>query len=120
MTDASAAPLDATADQTVVTAAQTVVESAVTMADRYTLGVVLAIIIVLAFISLVAYVMWTNNRRELRLVGVIDGSMARMQEMLLMQDAHMTETRESLKEATADQREEHKEMILLLRNLRNQ
>ena len=100
-----------------VNAVQSLVESTAQMSDKYSMNVVLTIIIVFAFMILVSYVLWTNNQREIRLAVVIDGSIRQMYELVLQHDQRAIDAVRSIGEANTHQREEHKEMIQVLRDI---
>ena len=98
-------------------AAVSVMEGAARLSQLYTLGVVLAIIITIAFLYLVWAVMSTNEKREMRLVNLIDGSIRQMHNVLIEQNNRALEISAKLKDAEDRNREEHQAMIALLQRL---
>ena len=93
-----------------VAPAAKLLEQATRLAWLYGLGIVLAITITIAFIGLVAWTMWTNNNREMRLAGIIDNSLKLNSDILQRHDQRSADAIAVILEANRFQREEHKQL----------
>lgn len=85
------------------------------LAFIYGLGIVLSVLIAIAFFTLVWKVLKTNNERELRLAGIIENHQNHQTEALVRLEQSLTENMRHIRETDKLQRDEHKEMISLLR-----
>lgn len=98
-------------------AAVNFVEQATRLSQLYSLGVVLAIVITVAFLYLIWAVMRINEKREVRLVSLIDGSIKEMHAMIIEQHNRALDVADKLKDSESRNREEHQSMIALLQRL---
>jgi len=93
------------------------VEETARLSQLYGLGIVLSVMIAIAFFWLVWYVLKTTHQRELSLVQLTTTYLAHLHELVLQHDQRAIEAIKAMSEASLHQREEHKEMIALLRDL---
>lgn len=100
--------------KTTVQVAAEVIDQAARLANLYSLGVVLAIIITIAFVALMGFVLWTNHKRESALAAIINTTVKQMNDALLAHDTRSIDAVKSLSQANEYQRQEHQEIIKLI------
>lgn len=92
-------------------------EESTKLANLYGLGVVLSIFIALMLFGLIWYVLKTGAGREKSLSDIINGTVRHMNDLLLQHDQRAIDAVKSLAQANEYQRQEHKEMIEVLRDI---
>ncbi len=95
-----------------------VIEQATRLANLYSLGVVLAVIITVSFVSLMAFVLWVGTQREQKLTDLINTTVAQQTSALMSHETRMFEGMKTLMQANEYQRQEHRELVTLIRDAR--
>ena len=90
---------------------------------QYGLGNVLAVFLALGFWRVLIYVLKENSKREERLAGIVENHLSGLNMTISSVGSNVLVTHNQLielKDANRLQREEHKEMIEVLRKMSNE
>ena len=102
-------------------------ETALNLVVNYGLGIVLAIGIAFMFWRLLLFVLKENSKREDRLAGIIEqhlkaleGGNNQLQQQIMAHDARASEFSKQILEALRYNREEHTEIVRVLKELKEE
>lgn len=102
----------------VVKAVSIAATEAIRFAWLYGLGIVLAILITLAFLFVIWYVLITNDRREQRLAQIVSDDITRLQRTSVEQTAAIRALTESIQDSRDKDSKEHSVIVGLLEGMK--